>query len=137
MKRFFGIVFMLLLIGLPILAQVVDPPSNLGEAITNINTYMGTFYGLAALSVFVTGLFVGLFKVTNKVVKQVIAFIVPVALAVVVGNIFKIPSDGFLADISWWKAVIYGLGAGLGSMGLFSIDIIGTFIQSIFNYKKQ
>ena len=58
--------------------------------------------------------------------KQVISWVVPVILVVVVSLLLK---AGFLAGESFIKILIFGLGAGLVSNGIFDIGFVNTMVN--------
>jgi len=133
MKKFL-ILFLTMFMALPLIAQVVDPPTDIIEVITNLDGFMGTLVGLAGLAIFISGLVIQLLSVTNKIWKQVISWLVPILLALVLGVWLNI---GFLAEETIWVGLLYGLGAGLVSNGLFDIPFVKALLTYIFSiYKK-
>lgn len=118
------------------LVAQVDPPGDIGDVVVNIDKWMGSLAGLAALSVFVTGIINGLFQNLTGWLRQLISWVVPIVIAVVVGTLMGI---GFLAEESIYIALIYGLGAGLVSNGLFDIPFVTkliVFIEKLLGNNK-
>jgi len=118
-------VTMLMLLSIPIFAQEVEPPTNWIEVISNINVWFATLAGIAAVTVFIAAAVNTLFKITKKIWKQVVAWVISILL-VVGGNLFNI---GFGADFPWLTSVIYGLGAGLVANGLFDVTIVQAILD--------
>ncbi len=124
MKRFMFIFALLIVATVGLVAQV-EPPTDIGDVVVNINTWMGSLAGLAALSVFATGFINGLFQNVKGWVRQIISWVVPILLAVLLGTLLNI---GFLGDEPVAIAILYGLGAGLVSNGLFDIPVVKAII---------
>ena len=122
---FFGL---LALFTVSAIAQEVEPPANWGEVIDGFSSWFGTLAGIAALTVFIGGVLNGLLKVTKKVVKQILTWIV--------ANLINM---GFLSEATWLMTLLYGFGAGLVANGLFDISIVHALIlavESALNKKK-
>jgi hypothetical protein len=120
----------LMLIGFvafPMIAQEVEPPGNWGDVIDNFGLWFGTLGGIAALTVFVGGVLNGLLKVTKTFVKQLVAWIVAILLAVI-ANLVNL---GFLAGSTWLMTILYGFGAGLVANGIFDVAIVKALILAI------
>ena len=123
-----GVLLSLLLL-LPfgmLIAQVVDPPTDVVDLVVNFNTFVGSLAGYAAVAIFLTGLINGWSKLTKSWMKQVVSWVVPVILVVVVSLLLK---AGFLAGESFIKILIFGLGAGLVSNGIFDIGFVNTIVN--------
>ena len=125
-KAVLFISFMVLCIG-AIFAQEVEPPGDYLEVLDNFPVWFGTLAGIAALGVFLAGVVNGLFKITGKVGKQIVAWIICVALAFI-GNLINL---GFLSEATWVITLIYGLGAGLVANGIFDVALVKAFILAI------
>lgn len=131
MKKILFLMSLMLFMAVPIFAQDVNPPTNWVDVIGNFNTWFATLGGIAALTVFVAAFITTIFKVSAKVWKQIIAWLVAVAL-VTAGNLLNI---GFVADFPWITTIIYGLAAGLVANGLFDINTVQALL-SLINLKK-
>jgi opacity protein-like surface antigen len=127
MKKFLLIAVSMLLFALPVFSQDVEPPQNWLAVVEGFSTWFGTFAGIAALGTFVAGFVNGLIKSTNKFLRQFIAWVVCIALAVV-GNLVNL---GFLSEATWLITVIYGFGAGLVANGLFDVPLVYAVIVAI------
>lgn len=134
MKKFV-LLFLMMLLAVPIIAQVIDPPENIVDVVGNIDGYMGSLLGLALLSTFLTGIVNGWLKVVKDWIRQVISWVIPIIIAVVLGFLLNF---GFLAEEPWYIAVLYGLGAGLVSNGLFDINFVHVavkWVEGLLNSK--
>lgn len=124
MKKYFVLMF-LLLIPAAIFAQDVEPPTSWVDVIANFNTWFATLAGIAAVTVFIAAAINTLFKITKKIVKQLIAWGVAIVL-VFLGNLLNI---GFGADFPWLTTLAYGVGAGLVANGLFDINTVQVILD--------
>lgn len=93
----------------------------------DINTVFASLAGVAAGSVFISALLIKWLKVEKGWVKQLVSWIAPVALFVV-GNLLNI---GFMAEFTWLMTVVYGLGAGLVSNGIFDIELVKAILAAL------
>jgi len=124
MKKFMFVLFLMLL-GIPIFAQEPQPPTSWVDVISNFNVWFATLAGIAAVTVFVAAAVNTVFKVTKKIVKQLIAWIIAIIL-VFAGNLLNI---GFSADFPWLTSLAYGIGAGLVANGLFDINTVQVILD--------
>ena len=127
MKRLILFFMVLGFVAFPMIAQEVDPPGNWGDVIDSFGTWFGTLAGIAALTVFVAGVVNGLLKVSKSFMKQVISWVVAIALACL-ANLVNL---GFLAGSTWLMTLLYGFGAGLVANGIFDINIVNALILAI------
>ena len=130
MKKLKLILLFLVIPIVAMIAQVVDPPTNVVDLVTDFNVFVGSLAGYAAFSVFVTGLINGWVKITKSWLKQVVSWLVPIILTVGVTFVLK---TGFLEGEPILKVIIYGFGAGLVSNGLFDISFVNTAVAWIVN----
>ena len=93
----------------------------------DVNALFATLSGLAAGSVIISALFIKWFKATKSWVRQIISWLVPIAL-MVAGNLINL---GFMAEFTWLMTFAYGLGAGLISNGIFDIGVVQTLLALI------
>ena len=98
----------------------------------DINTVFASIAGVAAGSVFISALLIKWFKVEKGWVKQIVSWVAPVVLFVA-GNLLNI---GFMAEFTWLMTVIYGLGAGLVSNGIFDIELVKKLLAALNLEKK-
>jgi hypothetical protein len=134
MKKFmFFMLLFLTAIGIGV-AQDVLPPDNLVDVVTNLPLYAASLLGLSVLSVFITGLVNGLLTTVKKWIRQVVSWLVPIVIAALFTFVLKI---GFLVDEPILSVLLYGLGAGLVSNGIFDISFIKTAIVFIEQLLKK
>jgi len=124
MKKFFIAMFLLLL-PVAIFAQEPQPPTSWVDVIANFNVWFATLAGIAAVTVFVAAAVNAIFKVTKKIVKQIIAWLIAIVL-VFVGSLLNI---GFSADFPWLTTLAYGFGAGLVANGMFDVAMVQTLLD--------
>jgi len=130
MKRF--ILFLsLILLTLVAFAQEVPVPGDWSEVIGNFNGWFATLAGIAAVTVFIAAFVNKLFKIEKKIGKQIIAWLIAIAL-VVLGNLFNL---GFMSEFPWLTTIIYGFAAGLVANGMFDVAIVQALLDFI-NLKK-
>ena len=135
MKKFMILLVLLVAPAVMLVAQEIEPPSDVFDAVGSFKEYMATFGGLVVLSVFFTGFFNGIFQVLSSTVRLIISWVVPVILALLAGFLLNI---GFLAESPWWLIILYGFGAGLvGNRGydLAIIQQIILFIETLLGNK--
>jgi len=136
MKRLLMFFMFVGIVAIPLIAQEVEPPTDWGQVIDNFGAWFGTLAGIAALTVFLGGVVNGLLKITGKVGKQIIAWVIAILLALA-GNLVNL---GFLAEATWLMTLIYGFGAGLVANGIFDVAIVHALIlaiESALNKNKE
>jgi len=111
-----------------LIAQVVDPPTDVTDLVVNFNTFIGSLAGYAAACIFLSGLVNGWLKITKSWLKQVVSWLVALVVVLVMTLIFK---AGFLVGESAWKVILYALGVGLVSNGIFDIGFVNTAMNWI------
>ena len=125
------LVLLTVVLFLPIIktmAQAIDPPTDIVDLVSNFDTFLGSILGFAAVSIFLTGLINGWSKITESWIKQIVSWVVPIVLILVVSAILNM---GFLAGESVLKLLIYGLGTGLLANGVFDINFVNMAISWI------
>jgi len=127
MKRLMIFLLFIGFVAFPVIAQEVDPPGNWGDVIDNFGMWFGTLGGIAALTLFVSGVVNGLLKVTKTFVRQLVAWVIAILLAVL-ANLVNL---GFLAGSTWLMTILYGFGAGLVANGIFDVNIVKALILAI------
>lgn len=93
----------------------------------DLNTVFASLAGVAAGSVFISALLIKWLKVTKAWVKQLVSWIAPLVIFVV-GNLLNF---GFMAEFTWLMTVVYGLGAGLVSNGIFDIALVQAILAAL------
>ena len=93
----------------------------------NFNTWFGSLAGIAAVTVFITAFFNQFLKISKKIGKQLMTWIVSILL-VVFGNLLNL---GFVSEFPWLTTILYGFAAGLVANGLFDIPTVQAFLDFI------
>jgi hypothetical protein len=120
MKKFM-FVLCLMILSLPIIAQVDSTGVTLSQPFTfDFNAWVATLSTIAATAVFLGAFLIQIFKVTVKIWKQIIVWLVAIALTVL-GNLLNI---GFAAEFPWLTTIVYGLASGLVANGIFDISTV-------------
>ena len=120
---FFALMFVLIL---PTFGQVVEPPTNWLQLFANINVWLATLSGVAAVTVFLAAFLNTLLK-TKGFMKQVVAWVVAILL-LVVGNLVNM---GFMAELNWLHTIVYGIAAGFISNGIFDLETIKAILRAL------
>ena len=122
-------VLFLMILSTMIYAQVDSTGVTPGQPFSfDFNAWVATLSTVAATAVFVGAFFIQVFKVTVKIWKQVIVWLVAIALTIL-GNLLNI---GFAAEFPWLTTIVYGFASGLVANGIFDI---GT-VQGILTFLK-
>jgi len=121
------IMFALALLMFPILIFAQDPevPTNWTEVIANFNGWFATLAGIAAVTVFIAGFVNTLLKITKKIGKQIVAWLIAIILTVI-GNLLNL---GFMSEFPWLTTILYGFAAGLVANGMFDIPTVTALLQ--------
>ncbi len=83
-----------------------------------------TFAALVAIIPFFVEAIKKLMPLASSKVIQIVSWIAGIALTMLGWYLHL----GFLADLTWYHAVFYGIAASLASNGIFDIGIISGFI---------
>ena len=119
--------FALLLFPVAIFAQDPQVPTSWVDVISNFNVWFATLAGIAAVTVFIAAAVNTLFKITKKIVKQLIAWLIAIVL-VFAGNLLNI---GFSAEFPWLTSLAYGFGAGLVANGMFDVQMVQAMLDRL------
>lgn len=117
---------LLLFIPVALFGQDVEPPANWLDLFANINVWLGTLAGVAAVTVFLAAAVNTLLKVAGFW-KQVVAWVISILL-LVIGNLVNM---GFMAELTWLNTLIYGVAAGFVANGIFDIEFIKMVLQAL------
>lgn len=120
---FFALMFVLIL---PTFGQTVEPPTNWLELFANINVWLASLAGVAAVTVFLAAFLNTLLK-TQGFVKQLVAWIIAILL-LVVGNLVNM---GFMAELNWLHTIVYGVAAGFISNGIFDLETVRAILRAL------
>jgi cell shape-determining protein MreD len=130
LKLIMGIAFLFVSL-ISLLAQEVVPPKDWAEVFSMFDTWFGTLAGLAALTVFLASYVIKWLNVDNSFWKQVTAIFVAMILCILMSVI----NFGFLSEVIWWKALIYGLATGLVSNGIFDAVTVLPILNKFLKHK--
>ncbi len=128
MKKLIMLAFMFLMLPVMIFAQEPEVPGSWVDVVTNFNTWFGSLAGIAAVTVFIAAFFNQIFKISKKIGKQIMTWLVAIIL-VVIGNLLNL---GFISEFPWLTTIVYGFAAGLVANGLFDIPTV----QALLNFIK-
>jgi energy-coupling factor transporter transmembrane protein EcfT len=123
LMMFFALMFVLIL---PTFGQAVNPPTNWLELFANINVWLASLAGVAAVTVFLAAFLNTLLK-TQGFVKQLVAWIISILL-LVVGNLLNM---GFMAELTWLNTIAYGIAAGFIANGIFDIETVKAILRAL------
>ncbi len=121
MKRI--MLFLMLMLGTvsAVMAQGVDVP------VTDYDTMIGTFAGFAAGVVVLTEGLKGLFPNMKGWVTQLASWCVGIAGAMLLWWL----DAGFVSDVQWYIALLYGFGASLVANGIADTGLVQWLIGLI------
>ena len=123
LMMFFALMFVLIL---PTFGQTVEPPTNWLALFANINVWLASLAGVAAVTVFLAAFLNTLLK-TQGFVKQLVAWIISILL-LVVGNLLNM---GFMAELNWLHTIVYGIAAGFISNGIFDLETVRAILRAL------
>lgn len=123
LMMFFALMFVLIL---PTFGQAVEPPSDWLQVFANINLWLASLAGVAAVTVFLAA-FVNTLLKTSGFVKQIVAWIIAILL-LVVGNLVNM---GFMAELNWLHTIVYGVAAGFISNGIFDLETVRAILRAL------
>lgn len=134
MKRIYKYLFMLAVLMIAATATIFAQATEAGTDNGSIfDSAFATFTALVAIIPIVTEFLKNLFGKTSEtpnIIVQALAWITGVAITMF-GWYFNL---GFLSGLTWWIALLYGLGASLAANGIADTKIIQAFI-SLFRKK--
>ena len=116
----------LMLLSIPVIAQIIEPPANWLDLFANINKWLGSLAGIAAVTVFLAAAVNTLLK-TKGFMKQLVAWLIAIIL-LAIGNLVNM---GFMAELSWLNTIIYGVAAGFLSNGIFDLPLILSILKAL------
>ena len=119
-------VLLLILLSIPIIAQVIEPPVGWLDLFAGIDKWLGSLAGIAAVTVFLAAAVNTLLK-TKGFMKQLVAWLIAIILLVV----GKLVNMGFMAEFSWLNTIIYGVAAGFLSNSIFDLPLILSILKAL------
>ena len=123
LMMFFAMMFVLIL---PTFGQAVEPPSDWLQVFANINLWLASLAGVAAVTVFLAA-FVNTLLKTSGFVKQIVAWVIAI-LILVIGNLVNM---GFMAELNWLHTIVYGVAAGFISNGIFDLETVRAILRAL------
>jgi hypothetical protein len=134
MKRMLLFALLVLAACLPLMAQDVPPtpPADWGDIIMNPSKWFVDFGAVSMLTAFLATFAIGLLRVTNKFVKQLVAWLVAIALLVATDLL----NWGYAADFPILLAVVHGFAAGLAANGIFDIPVLKGLLDVIAGWMQ-
>jgi hypothetical protein len=126
MKKLMMFLVMGFVLLIPTFGQDVNPPTNWLELFANINVWLASLAGVAAVTVFLAAFANTLLK-TKGFMKQIVAWIIAI-LILVIGNLVNM---GFMAQLNWLHTIVYGVAAGFISNGIFDIETIKAILRAL------
>ena len=130
------LIFCLMLFGgMSLLAQdPTNPPTSWGDVFSNPALWLGSFAGISLLTAFLAAFINGTFHITNKSLRQIIAWLVAIAILLI--SDFANWKLCYAWDFPWWLALLHGFAAGLASNGVFDIPILKAILDKIESFFK-
>lgn len=127
MKKMMGLLMMMLAVCLPVMAQTAaDVPAE------DYDTMIATFAGFASGVVLLVEGIKALFPKMEGLVTQIVSWAVGIAAAMLLWWL----DAGFVADVEWNIALLYGLGASLVANGIADTGFI-QWIIGLFRKKTE
>lgn len=120
---YFALMFVFIL---PSFGQVVEPPTNWLDLFANINTWLASLAGIAAVTVFLAAAVNTLLKTTGFL-KQLVAWIIAIVL-LIAGNFLNM---GFMAELNLLHTLIYGVAAGFLANGIFDLPFVLSVLRAL------
>lgn len=133
---FFLIVVLTIFAAPVIMAQTIDPPASIIDLLANLNVYLASMVGVAAMSTFLGALLNGLLKIVKPFIKQLVVWLVAIAVMVIANAV----NIGYGGEFTYWQSLLHGFGAGLVANGIFDIPVVNAimkFIEGLFNKPKE
>ncbi len=126
MKKSMMFLVMMFALIIPTFGQSVEPPTDWLSLFANINVWLGSLAGIAAVTVFLAAAINKLLKLEGFW-KQLTAWVVAILL-MVIGNLVNL---GFMAEMNWLHTIIYGVAAGFISNGIFDLAFVKLVLQAL------
>jgi len=126
MKLFKVVLLLIFIVGGTLGLMAQEAPADFIDFIVRFDVFVGSLGGLAVVSVWLTGLINGLIPNVKSWIKQIVSWIVPTVFALIVTYLFKV---GFLVDKGILEVLIFGVGAGLVSNGIFDIGFVKAAVN--------
>ncbi|MFA6282421.1 MAG: hypothetical protein WCY05_08000 [Candidatus Omnitrophota bacterium] len=127
MKKLMVILLCMLIAPVALLAQTDFPiPTDIADVFVNFGVWIGSFTGIAGLTVFLTATVLAIFKVTGSGLRQLISWAMG-SLLVVLMNVLHI---GFAADLIWYGVIAYAVAVSLAANRMFDIGLLKSLLEA-------
>ena len=121
------ILLCMLIAPVALLAQTDFPiPTDIADVFVNFGVWIGSFTGIAGLTVFLTATVLAIFKVTGSGLRQLISWAMG-SLLVVLMNVLHI---GFAADLIWYGVIAYAVAVSLAANRMFDIGLLKSLLEA-------
>ena len=133
-KRTMFFIAAMMLLFAPVVTFAQDTGAETPTEVVNpldFTLIFGTFAALAAAIPFFVQAIKRLIPNASSLVIQIVSWFTGIAITMF-GWLFNL---GFLADLTWYIALLYGLGASLAANGVFDTGIITQIISFFFKKK--
>ena len=98
----------------------IPVPGSIIDVFKDLQGWFGSTTAVAGLTIFITLIISNLWKSISKIMKQVVAIII--AMALIIGG--NLANFGFMAEFNWLSTIIYGLVTGFMANGLYDLKNI-------------
>jgi hypothetical protein len=98
----------------------IPVPGSIIDVFKDLQGWFGSTTAVAGLTIFITLIISNLWKSISKIMKQVVAIVV--AMALIIGG--NLANFGFMADFNWLSTIVYGLVTGFMANGLYDLKNI-------------
>ena len=112
---------------LALMAQGTSLPDMGG--VLNPVVYFATLASFAGLIIPLSSVLIRLFGISNKFVRQLMSWIVAIALGLV-GTLLNL---GIFGGVEWYVALVYSIGAALQANGIFNITVVKALIEGLLD----
>lgn len=126
MKKLF-VLFVALFALLPLFGQEVEPPETVLDFLSNVQAFLGSFWGVTAAVTFFSAVFIGLLKVEKKLWK----YLLTAGTSIVFVLLSTFLSFGYLFGALWWIVALNFAGVLLVEIAGFSVPFIKTILEAI------
>jgi len=129
MKKIAILIIVLLGVSITMLAQVIEPPTDMWQAIANFKYFIGSFSGAYALLFFLVPTVLGLVNAQSKFLKYLITIVIITGVSLA-ANVLKF---GFMYQYEWWAVLIGGLLLFMVQVGIFAIPFAKEIQEQIYD----
>lgn len=129
MKKIALLIIVLLGVSITMLAQVIEPPVDMWQAIANFKYFIGSFPGAYALLFFLVPTVLGILSIESKFLKYLITILI-IAGVSIAANILEF---GFMYQYEWWAVVLGGLLLFMVQVGIFAIPFAKEIQEQIYD----